>query len=727
MDFLPKLLKFLIFASLLVFLIPAHLYRVVYFDVLVEVMFLVYVWLLINGKIKLPKISLIGASFLVFIVVSALATIFSVEPAKSFWGAADRSLTGGLFMYLHYFLLLIVLIGVFDRKKEDYLKLFKITILIGVLMSAWGFYQTYTGLPRINSLMGNPTYLSNFLIFSIFLSAYLFFVSGKARIRFFYLGTIPVFLAGIYLALSRGPILGLLASIVLVTVASGLIFFKKNHKKTLKIIVPSVILILAMVYLLIPMIDDSVLLGRFKTSLTDASATTRMANWDTAFKAIADKPILGWGQENFDIVFYKYADSSKFLSDNLNLTWFDRAHNNILDIGVTEGVLGIGAYLLIWFAVFVVLFHLFELGHKKEAIIFSMFLIAYFVGNLLFFDSLVTFLPFIFVLAFLSDFSGEIKFGMIEKAGERMKAFKKYSLKDNIQALWVLVVIIGIAGVVVNVQIARASYYYYNIKFEKYQDFNSYIESYEKVLSIRPSVFREDATYSISRIVVNSKINDSELSSKIKPIIQELKDLSTEHPLDIKPYYYGAKINLLDFELSADDDALIRAQDLLEQAIKISPTRQVFYMDLARVKMNQGDFERAVIEMEKARDLNQDYSRPYFYLTVLYLLNNQGPSAEEAFAKAGEREITYDKVDSNNLLYIADYFISKGENDQAMIILEEILRLDEQNVSARKKAAVLYAEMGDKEKARKYAMIIWNIDVSLRPEAEDFIRYLDGK
>lgn len=727
MGFSPKLLKFLIFASLLVFLIPAHLYRVVYFDVLVEVMFLIYAWLLVKGEIKPPKISLIGVAFFVFIAVSALATIFSVEPAKSFWGAADRSLTGGLFIYLHYFLFFIVLTGVFDRKKEDYLRLFKITILIGIFMSAWGFYQTYTGLPRINSLMGNPTYLSNFLIFSIFLSAYLFFMSGKDKIRFFYLGTIPVFSAGIYLALSRGPILGLLVSIILMVGVFGIIFFKKNHKKTLKIFIPSLVLILAMVYFLMPMIEGSVLLGRFKTSLTDASAETRISNWGTAFKAIADKPILGWGQENFDIAFYKYADSSKFLSDNLNLTWFDRAHNNILDIGVTEGVLGIGAYLLIWVAVFVVLLHLFKLGHKKEAIIFSMFLIAYFVGNLLFFDSLVTFLPFIFILAFLSDFSSDIKFGLIEKAGEQMKAFKKYSSKENIQAIWSIVVILGVVGVVVNVQVARASYYYYNIKFEKYQDFNDYLYSYEKVLSIRPGVFREDATYSVSRIVVNNKINDSELSDKIKPITKELNELYTERPLDIKPYYYGAKINLLDFELSADDDALVRAQDLLEQAIKISPTRQVFYMDLARVKMNQGYFEQAVAEMEKARELNPAYSRPHFYLTVLYLLNGQDRLAEEAFARAGERGIAYDKVDINNLLYIADYFIPKGENDRAMQILEEILRLDEQNVSARKKAAVLYAEMGDKEKARKYAMIIWNIDISLRQEAEDFIRYLDGK
>lgn len=727
MSFFPKLLKFLIFASLLVFLIPAHLYRVVYFDVLVEVMFLIYAWLLVKGRIKPPKISLIGAAFFVFIVVSALATIFSVEPAKSFWGAADRSLTGGLFIYLHYFLFFIVLTGVFDRKKEDYLRLFKITILIGILMSAWGFYQTYTGLPRINSLMGNPTYLSNFLIFSIFLSAYLFFMSGKDKVKFFYLGTIPVFLAGIYLALSRGPILGLLFSIILMVGVFGIIFFKKNHKKTLKIFIPSLVLILAMVYFLMPMIEGSVLLGRFKTSLTDASAETRMSNWGTAFKAIADKPILGWGQENFDIAFYKYADSSKFLSDNLNLTWFDRAHNNILDIGVTEGVLGIGVYLLIWVAVFVVLFQLFKLGHKKEAIIFSMFLIAYFVGNLLFFDSLVTFLPFIFILAFLSDFSRDIKFGLIEKAGEQMKAFKKYSSKENIQAIWSIVVILGVVGVVVNVQVARASYYYYNIKFEKYQDFDDYLYSYEKVLSIRPGVFKKDAIYSISKIVVNNKINDSELSSKIRPIIKELNELSTEQPLDIKPYYYGAKFNLLDFELSADDDALVRAQDLLEQAIKISPTRQVFYMDLARVKMNQGDFEQAIAKMEKARELNPAYSRPHFYLTVLYLLDGQDRLAEEAFARAGERGIAYDKVDINNLLYIADHFIPKGENDRAMQILEEILRLDEQNVSARKKAAVLYAEMGDKEKARKYAMIIWNIDTSLRQEAEDFIRYLDGK
>lgn len=721
-----SLLKFLIISSLLVFLIPAHLYRVVYFNIIVEISAFVYLWLLVRNRIKPPKLSLVGAAFFIFIVVSVLATIFSVEPIKSFWGTPVRSLMGGLFMYLHYFVFFVVLAGAFEG-KEDYLRLFRIIVPIGIILSAWGIYQRSTGLPRIDSLMGNPTYLSSFLIFSSFLSAYLLSVSARKRLKFIYLGVMTVFLVIIYLALSRGPIIGLFVSAALASVILLVNIIKKNYKNSLKIILPIFICVIAIIYLSVPAINDSVLFGRFKTSLSDASATTRIANWKIALKAIIEKPIFGWGQENFDLAFYKYSDSSKFLSDNLDLTWFDRAHNNILDIGVAIGIFGLIAYVFIWIAVAWTLLYLFKRGNRKEVVILSAFFVSYFISNLFFFDALITFLPFVIVLAFLSQLSVDMKFLMSDKAGKMKKIFEKCFSKDNGRVLLGAALVLAVIGVFVNFKIAKASYYYYRIRFDANKSLDELFYFYDKVLSEKSDAFEAETTYSVSSIITKNKIDDQSLSQKMKPIMKRLDELSIDRPIDLKPYYYGAKVDLLYFDLSADKDALAQAQNLLERAIAISPNRQNFHMDLARVKMNQEDYSGAILEMEKARDLNLNYSRPHFYLSILYLLDERYQSAKSELEKAEELNIIYNKSDIPNLLYIADSFMLNKEDDGAIAILEKILGLDEQNVAARKKAAVLYAEKGDKEKARKYAMIIWNISESLRPEAENFIKYLDGK
>jgi hypothetical protein len=46
-----------------------------------------------------------------------------------------------------------------------------------------------------------------------------------------------------------------------------------------------------------------------------------------ALKGIAERPVLGWGQENFNYVFNKYYNPQMFGQEE----WFDRTHNVVLD------------------------------------------------------------------------------------------------------------------------------------------------------------------------------------------------------------------------------------------------------------------------------------------------------------------------------------------------------------------------------------------------------------
>ena len=78
---------------------------------------------------------------------------------------------------------------------------------------------------------------------------------------------------------------------------------------------------------------------------------SRFYAWSMDYKILADRPILGYGPENFAVGFDKYYDP---LVPNIKSegVWWDKAHNIILQTGNEAGILGIIAYL----ALFIILF-----------------------------------------------------------------------------------------------------------------------------------------------------------------------------------------------------------------------------------------------------------------------------------------------------------------------------------------------------------------------------------
>lgn len=82
------------------------------------------------------------------------------------------------------------------------------------------------------------------------------------------------------------------------------------------------------------------------------SVQTRLWTWGSAWKGFKERPILGWGQENFSLVFDKHFDPRHYKPGKVSETWFDRAHSVIFDYLAETGILGLLSYL----SIFVVLF-----------------------------------------------------------------------------------------------------------------------------------------------------------------------------------------------------------------------------------------------------------------------------------------------------------------------------------------------------------------------------------
>jgi hypothetical protein len=150
-----------------------------------------------------------------------------------------------------------------------------------------------------------------------------------------------------------------------------------------------------------------------------ASVTTRLIAWDIAWKGFLERPVFGWGFDNFHILFNLKYNPQSLRFGNYE-TWFDRSHNTIMDVLSMTGVVG----FITFAGMYVMLFYSVIKAFRKKwidltfASILTGLPMAYFVQNLFVFDHPAAFsmsyLLFALVIAatrgaFVGDASQDVK------------------------------------------------------------------------------------------------------------------------------------------------------------------------------------------------------------------------------------------------------------------------------------------------------------------------------
>ena len=148
-----------------------------------------------------------------------------------------------------------------------------------------------------------------------------------------------------------------------------------------------------------PVIDSSAMLERLSTiSLDDSSIEGRALSAGAGFRAFLERPLLGWGPENYLVAWGKHYESESPPGE-----LFDQAHSKPIEELATKGALGLISYLLIWCAMALVIVRSFraESGFQQLFIaVFGATLVAYFVQNLFLFDTPTTVMVFCVLTAF---------------------------------------------------------------------------------------------------------------------------------------------------------------------------------------------------------------------------------------------------------------------------------------------------------------------------------------
>lgn len=174
--------------------------------------------------------------------------------------------------------------------------------------------------------MGNPNFLGGYLV--VLLPLFLFsdnkkvFLSKDFLLRFI---TIAMIAGTIILSGSRSAVLGLVAVIIFYLI------------KFVKIKTETTLLNLLLIFL--------ISLGLFSSAKNHfirehgSFADNRERIWNDGLTAFVKRPLLGYGQENFEITI---PEERTIATDN--------AHNIFLEVLVSSGIIGLGIFLLIIFA-----------------------------------------------------------------------------------------------------------------------------------------------------------------------------------------------------------------------------------------------------------------------------------------------------------------------------------------------------------------------------------------
>ena len=740
-----KILKGLIYAAAFVPLIifsdyisPFHFGKVVIFRSIVELMAAFYLILIWQNREYVFRANKIFWSFLLFVIAFTAATIFSIQPYQSFWGTLERM--GGLWTFWHYFVFFIILTSVLKSKKE-WLTFLETTVFVGVLSAFYGFGQK-TNIPffigggdraRIFGTIGNAALFAGYQLLNLFLALTLFFhpESTKNR-RIFFASATFIMMVAVLMTAVRGSVLGLVVGLMLF---AYLFAHYKNNPLAKKIFL-SLIIFIAIFLVSAPLLKNSQLAksSSYLTRVTDLSLSsftvqTRFWAWQAGLKGWSEglkTIVFGWGPENFNIPFSKYFNP-KFFTGLGSETLFDRAHNMFVEVLVTMGLLGLVAYLGIFFNAFKELSK--KLKEKSDEAIFAIgfipLIVAYMIHNSFIFDTSANFIAFFSILGFISFLSGSGHDDGKAKANSA-SSYEKIQKKP----LFKMASFLLLAGVIfliyqTNIKQSEANYATTRAIISGWSnDYDGAALKYKEAISYDVPgkyEYRQRFGQYLLEYGTGQKSLDPKVIDDFKLAMSEIQKDADNYPNDYLPQLYLSRLNIIlgrmDRNSPYNDEALKHSF----RALEISPTFVRTYYEIAQAYLNKNDKEKAIEYFKKAADLNPSVGLSYWYWGLVEIERENVDLGLGLVQKALDKGYAPIEQDYLRLLNV---YLKRNDFKSIADIYERLIGLKPDAAQYHASLAVAYAKTGRIDEAIEQARRAAAIDPTFESEARRFAKEL---
>jgi len=722
------------------------------FRIIIELLFALWVALAVAKREYRPVLSLPFKAATVFILILFLADLLSPNPYRAFFSNYERM--EGFMMLGHLYLYFVMLTSVF-KTRRDWLIFFHATLAVSVVVSylallqKLGYRISLQGGFRVDSTIGNPTYLAAYLLLHIWLLGLLFYRFWKERWLSSVYGAVFIFeLAILYFTATRGAVLALLA-VAIPFLGAAVLFWPRlfagaakspgqplergygfGMGRTIAAVALALVLAVPIIGWAIrgvPSVQKNKVLGRLTSySLQERTIQSRFKIWRMSAKAALKRPMLGWGQENYYLVFQKYFDPRLYAQE----PWFDRSHNIIFDWLIHAGFLGLLSYLGIFGAVFWKLIS----GMRRRTIVMwegmvviGMFL-TYFLQNLFVFDNLNTYLLFFAVLAYanyLGGYSPEIAAGSL---GPRNLGIPHRGIPPGNHfpahaggSAAVLLLLVFIGGYFLHIKPIRESKALIDaLRTYPAGSMEQTVEAFRRALRYRSfgdTEVREQLSNIARGVLDEGRFTPEERKKFLIFAIDELRKETDRPAKDVKHLLFlGA---LLNRAAGVDPQYADEARRVLEEAIRVSPGKQIIYFELAQFYLSSGNIDRTIEVLEHAWDLDRSYQEAGVNLLLIAVLSKKPEVAARV-----EPFIDFQLV-NEPLLYRLGLVYQRTEGFRAALeIYKELVGRSPKDPKYRAAYAALLAHFGKIEEARVHAEEAVKLDPEFAKEAKVFLEML---
>lgn len=586
-----------------------------------EVIFVSFVWLVCLYPRWRPAWTRLDKAFFFFVAVLFVTLLIGEDPFFSFWSSMDRT-TGGL-MWVHLAMVYAASRGVL-RWSSDWMDFFSVSIFVA-LISSLIHLLFLAGIDIVassagGSTLGNSTYFAVYLLFNVFFALFVFTQTNVRSRRIFAGVSIVVFCVTLFLTSANAAKISLLGGLLFFC---ALLVLSAGNKIWVRFLGRAIVTLLVVVGGLVGVMAFQSG-SAVQQELIATSSGARFALWDMAWQGIQEKPLLGWGLENYRLVSYAYFDPCFGSPSCGEEIWFDRAHNKVLDVWVESGLVGLVAYLGIFLVACLSLWQARRVCDRAH-LLFAVFvpaLAVYFVHNLTALETSTILLFWVLLLACASAASKPATF-----FAEKYPHVPDRSTAKFVPSILALLLPVSIFFFVIqpaqaNLAVRRAIFA--SVPEERKQAYNIATNVSPVGVDQRRVWLADDTVKTIWQGIPAGEELPQGLEDELTDAKTRLEDTLARSPGDLRSrialgFVYQTEGGFLG-NVSSYEKAIL----ILEEGLRQSPNHPVVRRALAGVFLDQGRTDEGLREMEALVELSpQDASAYGYYLVALRLAGDQ--------------------------------------------------------------------------------------------------------
>lgn len=660
------------------------------FSVILGIFFMIW-YSLYKDKISIRRY-LVFLAFLAFLVVQILATVLGVNMINSALGNFERM--DGLLNLISLALYFLLLINTFKSTK-DWLWIFRASIITALLVIAyevfgrWGWIGDIP-IPHKSGTIGSTLYFGSYLMFNVFFALLAYYIDRHKSWKIFYLLSIILEVVFIFINASRSSMIGLVAGFGILMI---FMFFRVNKKFKI-LFVSLVIIFLSLVGLVIAQrnsawVQNIYFLERLTNiSRDDFSTNNRLLTWQVAIKAFYDKPILGYGPENA-----MYA-VNKHYNPEVSEQWFDRAHNFVLDHLLNAGILGLLSFLAIFVLAFRASWHYLKKHYFLAATLMAT-LVAYLISNLFTFDSLVTWLPLVLVLAF-------IDFLAIQDKEAKQIELSLWMRKSKKIILVIILILFSTYAYFMIIRPTQANRLGIRAAMYSQIDVAKSVEKFQQAFDYNTYGNGEIARALADMAKLKIASEDVTVADKEKIVLElerEILFILERDPINVRMRMILADIylDMAEFDSSYIDKAI----KIIEPGFIDSPERLELHSIMASAYLIKNDLGKALDYLEQSMAIYD--GREQDYLNMFYLLYKHN-DIEKMDSYVKKYLARFDDISVENYNIISRYYINMlaGQKLLDTGICQRLIELEPEVIGHRTVLLDAYNSAGLQTEALEY-------------------------